>query len=290
MSVYISAFSTDSTTVSAPPSVLRSLLAFSKSIADSSKQELPIAAAFHGSHLQKPNYGKIVGSSTVLNLPLTRSLELIMTSSSVSFDGTHFRNLRELLMKGLEDIFQSPICWSKSVEGIFKRHALRHGNSKSEAFLTSFGPNALVKSFLKIALMEGVEVTSTKPVSFETDETDANLRFRSGSGDIAIIGMAGRFPGANDLKEFWEILKDARDLHKEIPKDRFDVNAYFDLTGSKPNTTISRFGNFIEEPGLFDARLFRMSPREAKQTGKRSSFSCLIFKGKPFSSEKFLEL
>ncbi len=28
-----------------------------------------------------------------------------------------------------------------------------------------------------------------------------------GSGDIAIIGMAGRFPGAQNVAQFWENLK-----------------------------------------------------------------------------------
>ncbi|MFH9663616.1 beta-ketoacyl synthase N-terminal-like domain-containing protein, partial [Streptomyces sp. NPDC017248] len=37
------------------------------------------------------------------------------------------------------------------------------------------------------------------------DMGDADLTARGG---VAIIGMAGRFPGARDLTEFWENLRD----------------------------------------------------------------------------------
>lgn len=273
MSVYISAFSTESSTLSAPPSVLRSLLAFSKILENSVKQELPIAAAFHAPHLQRPDYEKIMGSSAVLDLPLTGNLRLVLTSSNTSIDGNHFKNLRELLMRALEDVFQSPIYWTNTVETIFKHNSSGESKSKAKVSLSSFGPCLLVKSFLKTATaIQDVEVTVTKPESVTSHQTDANLKSRSGSGDIAIISMAGRFPGASTLEEFWKILSEAQDLHRSIPKDRFDIKDFYDPTGESRNSTISPFGCFIEEPGLFDSRLFRMSPREAKQTGKQYLF------------------
>ncbi|KAI0971920.1 thiolase-like protein [Xylaria arbuscula] len=55
--------------------------------------------------------------------------------------------------------------------------------------------------------------------------------------DIAIIGMGVRLPGSETLEEFWNALGDGRDLHERIPADRFDLAAYFNASGSKPNTT-----------------------------------------------------
>ncbi|KXX75870.1 Lovastatin diketide synthase LovF [Madurella mycetomatis] len=44
---------------------------------------------------------------------------------------------------------------------------------------------------------------------------------------IAIIGMACRFPGSSSTPEdFWELLRDARRAHGEVPKDRFDADAW----------------------------------------------------------------
>ena len=50
-----------------------------------------------------------------------------------------------------------------------------------------------------------------------------------------------------------------------IPKDRFD-EAHIDPTGQRKNTSHTPYGCFMDEPGLFDPRFFRMSPREATQT------------------------
>lgn len=33
---------------------------------------------------------------------------------------------------------------------------------------------------------------------------------------IAIVGMAGRFPGGGDLQQFWEILLQERDVHEKV--------------------------------------------------------------------------
>jgi acyl transferase domain-containing protein len=38
-------------------------------------------------------------------------------------------------------------------------------------------------------------------------------------GDIAIVGMAGRFPGADDLEGFWNALESGLDLHRQVGND-----------------------------------------------------------------------
>jgi hypothetical protein len=80
---------------------------------------------------------------------------------------------------------------------------------------------------------------------------------------LAIVGMSCRLPGgANDCKLFWDLLKEGRDTHTEVPADRFDIQAHFDPTGQVPNSTPTPYGNFIDGPGMFDAAFFNMSPRE----------------------------
>lgn len=76
--------------------------------------------------------------------------------------------------------------------------------------------------------------------------------------------MSGRFPGAESLDEFWTVLEQGVDLCRQIPSDRFDIKAHNE---SAPDTaSISPYGCFIDRPGMFDARLFNMSPREAAST------------------------
>lgn len=72
--------------------------------------------------------------------------------------------------------------------------------------------------------------------------------------------------GATNTEKFWEILEKGLDVHREIPADRFDVETHYDPTGKRVNASHTSYGCFIDEPGLFDAPFFNMSPREAQQT------------------------
>lgn len=83
---------------------------------------------------------------------------------------------------------------------------------------------------------------------------------------IAIVGYSGRFPSSASNQAFWELLRAGRDVHREIPPDRFDWKTHYDPTGKKKNTSRVKFGCFIDEPGLFDTQFFNMSPREAENT------------------------
>ncbi len=40
-------------------------------------------------------------------------------------------------------------------------------------------------------------------------------------GDIAVVGVAGRFPGAASTPELWRDLLEGRDAITEIPADRW---------------------------------------------------------------------
>lgn len=78
--------------------------------------------------------------------------------------------------------------------------------------------------------------------------------------------MAGRFPEAANHDELWDILTKGLDVHKTIPKDRFNPETHYDPTGKGKNKSHTPYGCFIKEPGLFDPQFFSMSPREAAQT------------------------
>ncbi|KAB8207674.1 hypothetical protein BDV34DRAFT_234095 [Aspergillus parasiticus] len=113
----------------------------------------------------------------------------------------------------------------------------------------------------------GVRVEYFKAISNQEPAAEALQESLSNdSSKIAIIGFSGRFPEADGLTEFWELLQQGLEVHKPIPADRFDREAHYDATLRRKNTSRIKHGCWIREPGSFDARFFQMSPREACQT------------------------
>ena len=49
---------------------------------------------------------------------------------------------------------------------------------------------------------------------------------RSRTEPIAVIGMGCRFPGAENIDEFWRMLSDGVDAVSEVPPDRWNVDDY----------------------------------------------------------------
>ncbi|WP_326799366.1 acyltransferase domain-containing protein [Streptomyces sp. NBC_01808] len=82
---------------------------------------------------------------------------------------------------------------------------------------------------------------------------------------IAIIGMAGRFPGSPDIDTFWDQLRAGTDAISEVPRDRYDVEAIFEPSPSSPGRTSSKWGGFLERIQEFDPEFFGISPREASR-------------------------
>ncbi|MBO1582981.1 beta-ketoacyl synthase N-terminal-like domain-containing protein [Bacillus sp. XF8] len=82
-------------------------------------------------------------------------------------------------------------------------------------------------------------------------------------GDIAIVGMAGRFPGAANIAEFWSNLVDGKDCITEVPPSRWDWKQFSHLT-SPSGKPISRWGGFIDDVACFDPYFFGITPREAE--------------------------
>lgn len=83
---------------------------------------------------------------------------------------------------------------------------------------------------------------------------------------IAIVGMACRFPGGPDLESFWELLKSGGDAIREVPPERWDIEAVYDPNPATPGKMHTRWAGFIDGVDQFDAPFFRMSPPEAAGT------------------------
>jgi acyl transferase domain-containing protein/acyl-CoA synthetase (AMP-forming)/AMP-acid ligase II/NADPH:quinone reductase-like Zn-dependent oxidoreductase/acetylornithine/succinyldiaminopimelate/putrescine aminotransferase/predicted amino acid dehydrogenase/NAD(P)-dependent dehydrogenase (short-subunit alcohol dehydrogenase family)/acyl carrier protein len=79
---------------------------------------------------------------------------------------------------------------------------------------------------------------------------------------IAIIGASCRFPGANGLRAFWQLLREGRDPITELPDDR-NLQSFYDPAPSTTGKMNTRWGGFLPDVDLFDPHFFGISPREA---------------------------
>lgn len=76
--------------------------------------------------------------------------------------------------------------------------------------------------------------------------------------------MSGRFPGANNISQLWDNLKNGVSTVSEIPKERWDIDHYYDPDMEAWGKSYSKWGGFIEDVDKFDPLFFRISPVEAE--------------------------
>ncbi|MFE5566573.1 acyltransferase domain-containing protein [Amycolatopsis japonica] len=82
---------------------------------------------------------------------------------------------------------------------------------------------------------------------------------------IAVVGMACRFPGADDPDAYWRLLSAGVDAITEVPPQRWDADGLFDENPLAKGKVSSRWGGFLDRIDGFDARFFGISPREAAE-------------------------
>ena len=78
--------------------------------------------------------------------------------------------------------------------------------------------------------------------------------------DVAIVGMAGLFPGAPDLATFWSNVVDGKNSIREIPPERWSVAQYFDASSQNGEKTPSKWGGFLDAIA-FDPLSYGIPPK-----------------------------
>ena len=260
--VYISAVTSRSLTISGPPATLRKLTDSVSAFGGMKQVRLPVHGPYHAEHLYSTNsvesllqpFRELL-SAHEPQIPLLSSSTGQVMPASTTF---------QLVETVVEEILRKTLRWSYVIEDVFSEM-----ESSEVIQCTVFPAGPADVGGLMSALKNCSKCTASLDDSlWNSPKEKQNSGLNSGKytdSKIAIVGMAGRFPNAANHELFWELLEKGTDTHKVIPKDRFD-EAHIDPTGRRKNTSHTPYGCFIDEPGLFDPRFFRMSPREATQT------------------------
>jgi len=81
---------------------------------------------------------------------------------------------------------------------------------------------------------------------------------------IAIIGMAGQFPKADNITQFWQNLVQGRECISDIPPTRWSVEEYYDPDRNAPGKTVCKRMGLLDDVDVFDPLFFNISPSEAE--------------------------
>ena len=138
------------------------------------------------------------------------------------------------------------------------------GTSTGKALMRTLSEESKVHSSHKVPEDDLHTLSSTRSLATPLLST-ANPTTVDGKSKIAILGMSGRFPNADSLSEFWDVLAQGLDVHSVAPTSRWDTATHVDVSGKRKNTSATTYGCWLKHPELFDPKFFNISPREAPQ-------------------------
>lgn len=266
--IFVSAISPTSITISGPPTRLKAIFNKSRYFRDTRSIALPVFGGLcHAPHVYSERDVKSILDLDDVSLH-TLALESrpVMSVYSTSTGQPYLvKDALELFVCVLTELLTQAISWHRVVDTLAE--TAKCSNS-SEAVLYTFG-NSLSLNDLSTGLKTGISDIDVSVYNLSTWITqtlseDTTPRGTS-QAKLAIVGMSCRLPGgATNTEKFWEILEQGLDVSRRIPADRFDIDTHYDPTGKQLNKTMTQYGCFIDEPGLFDAPFFNMSPREAQ--------------------------
>ncbi len=215
--------------------------------------------------------------SDTLSVPAT-DIDLDLSIDLDSADSVHFDSISLTQLAArigeLFDITLSPVVFFK-----YKRLSalVEHLHSKHYARLADHYKLTLVAGRRTLTLGHAAAAGPREPAVpvpadtapadsgswqwlGESDRVDQEMR----PDDIAIIGAAGRFPGAEDLVDYWKNLVAGKDVITEIPPERWDWRQCSGDTPQEADQTAIKWGGFISGIDEFDPGFFGLSEKEAR--------------------------
>ncbi|KAF4536149.1 Beta-ketoacyl synthase [Lasiodiplodia theobromae] len=266
--IFISALNQTSVTVSGPPSRLKHLFRASEFFRGHKVVTLPVFGGLcHAKHIyNRQHVHEVIDVSSLdeLDAKYAPALPVFSTSTGSQYTATTAKDLFEQI---IWEIMTQQIQWDNVIQGVVDQaNSIAASSCQVLVFRNSLPVHDLLASLnSNLDPFEAVteELIPWVKKSFPGEGTPRG----TAQSKIAIVGMSCRLPGgATNTEKFWELLDQGLDVHRKIPADRFDVESHHDPAGKRMNTSLTPYGCFIDEPGLFDAPFFNMSPREAEQT------------------------
>lgn len=264
---WISALSDTSFTISAAPSILKRLGEIPQ-LTGYNSVSLPINGPFHAKHLHSEEdvvdiISKVCFDETQSDgtdhLPLLNELEGAMVKD----------DLKSALCEAIRSMLLEPIQWPITLNKISEQFK---SSSISDCKVYTIGAvcESIIQRYLtSISSSLHVQFQELSQISVKLEHDDIQYPHKiddfSKQSKIAIVGYSGRFPEADSVDGLWRLLSEGLDVHKVVPLSRWDARTHVDPSTKRKNTSATPFGCWLNDAGLFDARFFNMSAREAAQ-------------------------
>ena len=247
--------------MSGPPRSLEKLTS-SSSFKDLRYQAIQIYGPYHAPHLYSlDDVDEIVDSLTPRRAHGRPNQIPIFSSTGATIEGGNFKTL---LKAAVGQILLGPIHWN-AILAELQTYLQKSGSRAFTVIPIGTKADQLIYTAIRQTSLRDL-LTSRPPIQRRASSFSENDTSRSpGNSKLAIIGMSGRFPDANSNEAFWDLLYQGLDVHKPVPASHWDAETHVDPTGTRKNTSATPYGCWLDDPGVFDARFFNISPREAPQ-------------------------
>ncbi|WP_346660113.1 SDR family NAD(P)-dependent oxidoreductase [Streptomyces sp. WMMB303] len=200
--------------------------------------------------------------STVLKVPAERITET-ETLDRFGIDSVMIMELNAALADSLPDLPQT-LFFEHRTLGALADHLTSHHSAELRRLLPDPSPAPVPEQAAPDPAAPGTPAPAPVPTAAAAPAPPHSSARAAEADDIAIIGISGRYPGADDLDAFWSRLRAGTDEITEIPGDRWDAWAHHDPEGRAPDSITGRWGGFLSAVDTFDSRFFRMSPPQAR--------------------------
>ncbi|MFX1277800.1 MAG: beta-ketoacyl synthase N-terminal-like domain-containing protein [Promethearchaeota archaeon] len=120
-------------------------------------------------------------------------------------------------------------------------------------------------------------------------------KIQSIGNKIAIVGMGGLFPDAENIPQFWDNIISKKYSITTVPKDRWDSDIFYDSDHSIPDKTYTKIGGFVKK-FEFKSIKYRIPPKMADRMDLVQKWAiitaeeALIDAGYPIDGKKRLSI
>lgn len=189
---------------------------------------------------------KLVTQSEDLRLPVVENLFATLRSAvdgRVISQGT-------LVQHVLDNTLLKAVDWNQTL----RSSVGQLGRDRKTAAFAGFG-NHIPPSLALDSSLEIFALSKLGPTKINGPPNGSLNQSEYPPHSIAVVGMAGRFPGADSVDELWDLILEGKTTVEPAPVERLGLSQTGDFANTK------WWGNFIRDPDAFDHRFFKKSSR-----------------------------